>query len=270
MSLDDLDARTSHLQANAIEHSSSLNYGTGARDYIAFCLNHHLSIDPTPQTLSRYVAFTSQFIASGPKYLTGARHFLQHIYPDFETNHSHPLVQSTIRGAKKLRADPVRRKLPLRAQHLQFFYQRWLSSQKYDNLLFITILSCCFYALHRSGELLVPNSRILRDFRKLIKHDTLHFSAGRVGYRLPYHKGDPFFAGTDILHTTQDIANPVYLLHTYTILRDKTHGIKAPLFIRENGSLPTRGWFETKFRSILGREYGLHSAQAGGTTFLQD
>jgi hypothetical protein len=63
-------------------------YATGARDYINFCIAHSLPLDPTPSTLSRYVAYTSQFIASAPKYLTGVRHFLhdRDIYPDFDAN----------------------------------------------------------------------------------------------------------------------------------------------------------------------------------------
>jgi len=65
MNLDDLDQRTIHLQVNAIEKSTVNGYATGARDYITFCLNHNLPLDPTPKTLSRYVAYTSQFIASG-------------------------------------------------------------------------------------------------------------------------------------------------------------------------------------------------------------
>jgi hypothetical protein len=121
MELADLDARALYLQVNAIEWSTSQNYATGARDYINFCILHSLSLDPTPTTLSRYVAYSSQFIASSPKYLTGVRHFLKNLYPDFDANQSHPIVKATIQGAKKVRADPVNRKLPLCLAHLQSF-----------------------------------------------------------------------------------------------------------------------------------------------------
>jgi hypothetical protein len=93
-------------------------YATGARDYINFCIAHSLPLDPTPSTLSRYVAYTSQFIASAPKYLTGVRHFLHDIYPDFDANRADMLVTSTIQGSKKVRADPVHCKLPFRIAHL--------------------------------------------------------------------------------------------------------------------------------------------------------
>ena len=75
MDLADLDARTLLLQVNSTEHSTSKGYATGAQDYINFCILHSLPLDPTPTPLSRYIAYSSQFIASGPKYLTGVRHF---------------------------------------------------------------------------------------------------------------------------------------------------------------------------------------------------
>lgn len=73
MDLEKLDELVLYLQVHAIERSTRNNYTTGARDYLRFCRIHNLPLDPTPQTLSRYIAYTSRFIASGPKYLTGAR-----------------------------------------------------------------------------------------------------------------------------------------------------------------------------------------------------
>lgn len=266
VSLADLDARLSFLQTNALDRSTIRGYGVGARDYLRFCLQHNLPLNPTPLTLARYIAYTSQFIASGPGYLTGVRHYLQDLYPDFDAARAHPLVKTAIRGSRKVRADPVRRKLPLRTSHLDAFLHVAIHSQQYDDLLFITILSCAFYACHRIGEL-VPASGPLFDWRKIIKRDTLLFLGNRVQYRLPFHKGDPFFRGTDILLTSQEIADPVFLLQLYTQLRDRLHGARSPLFLRENGQHPTRAWFEKKFFALIDRSYGGQSARAGGATF---
>lgn len=76
MDLSCIDQQVFHLQASAIERSSVNGYATGAHDYINFCVTHSLPLDPTLETQSRYVAYTSQFIASALKYLTGVRHFL--------------------------------------------------------------------------------------------------------------------------------------------------------------------------------------------------
>jgi hypothetical protein len=268
MDLADLDARALHLQVNSIERSTSKHYATGARDYVNFCILHSLPLDPTPTTLSRYIAYTSQFIASGPKYLTGVRHFLHDIYPEFDKNRAHALVKSTVRGSKKLRADPVKRKLPLRIAHLESFISVALCTKCYDDLLFATLLTCAFYGCHRMGELVQKNDRSLFDWRKIIKRGSLLFLNRRAQYTLPYHKGDPFFRGTEVLFTQQEKVDPVSLLQKYCTIRDQKHGAKTALFLREDGSHPTRSWFDLKFFTVLDRRFGGHSARTGYATLL--
>ena len=109
MDLKELDTLVHYLQSHSIERSTKQNYSTGVRDYIRFCSIHKLPLDPTPSTLSRYIAYTSKHIASGPKYLTGARHYLKQFYPGFDDARADPLVQATIRGSKTIRADAVHR-----------------------------------------------------------------------------------------------------------------------------------------------------------------
>jgi len=267
MTSSELNDRLAFLRRSAIEKSTVREYAVGAKDYMNFCTRHNLPIDPTPDTFSRYIAYTSKFIASGPKYLTGARHFLHDLFPDFDKARADPLVSATIRGSRKVRADPVRRKAPLWVAHLQEFVNIAARTTSFDDVLFAAMLSCCFYALHRSGELVIRNERDLFDWRKVIKRSTLKFHHGMVQYFLPYHKGDPFYHGTDILIASQEVADPVQLLRAYTLLRDARHGARAALFIREDGSLPTRSWFESKLFKVVSREYGGHSPRAGGCTF---
>ena len=271
MKLSDLDNHVLHLQVNAIEKSTVKGYATEAHDHTSFCISHHLSIEPTPETLAHYIAYTSQFIASGPKYLSGVRHFLSDLYPNFDANRAHPLVTTTIRGSKKIHADPIRRKLPLRPAHLQTFLLIAHNPGSYDDLLFATILSCLFYACHCSGELVQKNSKDLFDWRKIIKRwgppSSLKFSQGRAQYHLPYHKGDPFYRGTDILFSQQEVADPVTLLQEYVDRCDSIHNAHLALFLWEDGSHPTRSWFDTRFFAVLNREFRGHSPRAGGATF---
>ncbi len=105
--LSKIDDLVSFLQANAIERSTVKTYHTGARDYIQFCMQHNLPLNPTPQTLARYIAYTARFIASGPKYLSGACHFLHDIYPQFDSSQQSVFVQSTICGSRKIQADLI-------------------------------------------------------------------------------------------------------------------------------------------------------------------
>ena len=266
LKLEDLDARVLHLQSHALERSTVGGYSTGARHYLHFCRLHHLPLDPTPQTLSQYIAYTSLSIASGPKYLTGACHFLQDLFPEFKDSRASPLVQATIRGSRKICADPVRRKQPIRISHLSAFLDTARRTRDYDDLLFATIVACCFYACHRSGELVLKGKKSV-DWRKVIKRSSLHFSTGYAGYRLPYHKTNPFFTGTDILFSSQDIADPVSLLREFVRARDAIHGARSPLFLRKDGSHPTRAWFDSKLFSFVDRSFGGHSLRAGGATF---
>ena len=113
MPLSALDERVSHLTANAIERSTKKGYSTGVKSYVCFCLIHNLPLNLTPQNLARYIAYVSQYINSAPQYLSGIRHFLLEFFPDFDDNRSNPLVQAAIRGSKKVRANPIHRKLPL-------------------------------------------------------------------------------------------------------------------------------------------------------------
>ncbi|KAJ3834131.1 hypothetical protein EV361DRAFT_834467 [Lentinula raphanica] len=131
----------------------------------------------------------------------------------------------------------------------------------------ITVLAM-FYGCHRSGELIFKGSKTTLDYRKIIKRGSLHFHGDHAGYRLPYHKADRFYRGSDILLSHHDIADPVFFLSLYTSLRDSCHGARAELFIREHGSLPSRRWFDNHFFSVRSREYGGHSVRAGSATYF--
>ena len=191
LKLADLNSRVLHLQSHAIEKSTIASYSTGVRNYIQFCQQHHLWLDPTPQTLLHYIAYSSLTIASGPKYLTSTHHYLQDLFPSFDDNQSNPSVQATIWGAKKVQADPVHRKQPIQLEHLSSFVNFAQHTNNYDDLLFTTIMSCCFYGCHRSGELILKTRKDV-DWQKIIKCSSLHFSPGFIGYHLPYHKSDSF------------------------------------------------------------------------------
>ena len=95
------------------------------------------------------------------------------------------------------------------------------------------------------------NQKELQDWRKVIKRASLHFSHGRAGYRLPYHKANHFYRGTDVLFTCQDVADPVTLLQEYAGQCDAHHGGKTALFLRKNGTITTRSWFDSKFFALL-------------------
>lgn len=140
------------------------------------------------------------------------------------------------------------------------------SSNDFDDLLFATLMSCAFYACHRSGELVIKSKSFL-DWRKVIKRFFLRFSHGYASYDLPYHKTDRFFTGSQVMFAHHDIADPVKLLQQYMSRRDSLHGARFALFLRYDGSVPTCSWFDLKLSSFVDRSYGGHSARASGATF---
>ena len=133
---------------------------------------------------------------------------------------------------------------------------------------FATIMLCAFYGCHRMGELIIKSDKKLLDSRKLIKRSSLTFTNRHAQYRLPYHKADPFYRGSDVIFSQHDVADPVLLLKSYTSMRDTRHGPRLPLFLCEDGSLPNRSWFDRKFFSFLSHDFGGHSARAGGATYF--
>ncbi|KAG7442290.1 uncharacterized protein BT62DRAFT_906359 [Guyanagaster necrorhizus] len=160
---------------------------------------HALPLEPTTLTLSRYIAYTSQYISSSSKYLTGVCHFLKDLYSDFDTNQRHLMVQATTYGSKKMSGNPMFQKLPLQLSHLIAFCFLANISGSYNDLLFATILSCCFYGYCQSGELIWKNDKQLQDFCKIIKHSLFVLQKNDAQYHIPYNKSDPFYHGTDIL-----------------------------------------------------------------------
>lgn len=265
--LEALDEHVSFLKSHAIEPSTKAHYSTGARDWIKFCKVHGLSEEPTESTMCRYIAYTSRHIASAPKYLSGARHYLKQRYPQFDDVRASDAVKTTIRGSRKVRGDPLKRKPPIRTSHLESALSVANKSGSYDDLLFATLLSCGTYGCHRAGELTNSNQRSFRDPRKVIQRSSLHFTPSMVGYRLPYNKSDPFYRGCDVLLATRPIACPRALLSRYVRIRDAKHGIDGPLFLTTAGEVPTRRWFEKRLHSLLGRSFGGHSMRPGGATF---
>ena len=194
--------------------------------------------------------------------------FLLQFFPDFDSNHSSSLVQATMGGSKKIWANPIHWKLPLWTSHLQTFLDLAKNLITFDDLLFVTIISCAFYSCHQIGKLVQKNDQSLFDWHKIIKCTSLSFPDNYyVQYHLPYHKSDPFYHGTDICFTPQAIADPVTLLQQYCFQHDSHHDLQAPLFLHENGSHLTRSWFEHQLHNLLPHSYGAHSMCTGGATF---
>lgn len=253
----------------SLESSTLSTYQSGLNSYLTFCNIHSLPHTPTPDTLSFFVVYMSHHISpkSVKNYLTGLSRCLEAFYPDVAVARESRLVRNTMAGCLKLRSRPTSRKPPLLASHLRVI--RTLPAS-YDDRLFFAIIFCGHFGLHRLGELVYPDARQHQNHRKLIKR----FSVARIpagfSYTLPFHKSDRYYLGnTVVIAARNDDIDPVRRLEAYLDLRDSRFATRCELFIKADGSVPTRSWFLARLQDQFPSE-GLagHSLRAGGATEL--
>jgi hypothetical protein len=204
--IEEVRRRAAFLESIALEHNTRRGYRTGAKAYSSFCQRYGLGLEPTPDTLALFLAEETLHVkaATALEYLVGARRHLEILCPGWgsqlATSRASALVRAIAVGAAKDRAEPVRRKAPLRPPHLTAFLELALRSEAYDDLLMAAIASAGFYGCHRSGELVLAEPLTLHSAKKLIKRSSYLDDGSGVSYTLPYHKADRLFRGTVVLH----------------------------------------------------------------------
>jgi len=123
----------------------------------------------------------------------------------------------------------------------------------------------------RLGELVDADNPKLRDPRKVIRRSSVEVSLDDYSFFLPAHKGDRFFGGNTIIipknNDNHDPHNPFLL---YLSSRDERFPLLSPLWLREDGSIPTRSWFTHRLRRFFDSSVGGHSMRAGGATLLAE
>ncbi|KAH9858113.1 hypothetical protein C2E23DRAFT_713780, partial [Lenzites betulinus] len=232
---------------------------------------HSFPIDPTPDTLSLYATFMCHHIEprSVDSYLSGICSELETFYPTVRAARSSALVSRTLKGFKRLRSKPVVRKRALSRDDLVGAIASFGGSPTYDDKLFIAIITTSFHALLRLGELVWPDNRDLQSYRKLTMRASLKVSASSFEYLLPAHKADAFFEGNRVLVQCAATApDPYNAFVAYLHCRDVSFPLRAELWLRASGDVPTRAWFMRRLRALFPRDIAGHSMRAGGATSL--
>lgn len=256
---------------NAIDASSAAAYSSALQSYLSFCRSHNFPVDPTPDTLSFYTVYMSHHIApsSVDSYLSGICNQLESFYPHVRQNRRHSLVTKTLRGCRKLRARATNRKRPLSRSELAGLKDRYLSSGHHDDLLFFVLLLVGFHALMRLGELVWPDKTALQDYRKVTLRHTVELLPSGFSFHLPGHKADRFFEGNRVVVQSNAAGDdPNAPFRDYLQSRDQRFPHKPELWLREDGSIPTRGWFIRRLRRHFPSDVAGHSLRAGGATAL--
>lgn len=215
-SLRELQLDLSGTDANSsLAETTKIKYRSALTSYLNFCQNHNLPVSPSIESISRYISVSCRSPSSrthqnlSPRsveaYLSGITHSLKHMFPHTSKITNSSEVRAVMKGCKRQFSKPVARKDPLSMEDIIMVHSG--CGYSHDELLFLAMITVGFHALHRLGELSQPDSKKLRDERKIIKRDSLSFSrCGRYAkYVLPHNKCDQFYLGEQVLLATCDI-----------------------------------------------------------------
>ncbi|KAG2757271.1 hypothetical protein P692DRAFT_201671710, partial [Suillus brevipes Sb2] len=231
---------------------------------------HRLALDPTVDTLSLFVTFMAAHInpRSVDNYLSGVCSTLEEYYPEVRHNRRSRLVSRTLRGAKRRYGVPIDRKSPLSRTDLETAAASLPSPRTHDDLLFLAQLYDGFYGLMRLGELVWPDNTSLRSFDKVIRRTSVIITDSYHSFMLPRHKADTSFEGSTIVIQRASPADPHHTFTTYLASRDRLFPFNSSLWLRSDGSIPTRAWFIARLRALFPGSISGHSLRAGGATSL--
>jgi len=255
---------------HAIDRSTKSSYNSGTNSYLTFCHLHHRPIDPTPETLSFFTVFMCHHInpKSVDNYLSGVCNNLEGYFPHVRASRNSALVSRTLAGCKRLYGRPTRRKRALTRDDLLIVHNDLAHSQSHDDLLFLTLLLLGFNALLRLGELVWPDKTTHRSYRKLSLRTSVRLHPNNYSFSIPASKTDRIFEGNRIIVKDHTAPNPLEPFLSYLNSRDSLFPYRAELWLREDGSIPTRGWFLKKIISYFPQDIAGQSIRAGGATDL--
>ncbi|PIL32091.1 hypothetical protein GSI_06796 [Ganoderma sinense ZZ0214-1] len=169
----------------------------------------------------------------------------------------------------RLYSKPSKRKRALASDDLQLVITAMASSPDHDDKLFLAQLLTGFHGLLRLGELVWPDSVKLRTSRKLSLRTTVQTTPSTFSFLLHSHKSDKFFDGDRVLIDRKlSSSPPLDAFASYLASRDSRFPFHPQLWLRANGTSPTRRWFITRLKSFFPDDVSGHSMRSGGATAL--
>jgi hypothetical protein len=255
---------------HAIDRSTKSSYDSGTNSYLTFCNLHHRPIDPTPETLSFFTVFMCHHInpKSVDNYLSGICNNLEGYFPHVRAARNSALVSRTLTGCKRLYGRATQRKRALTRDDLVTVHNNLSHSDSHDDILFLSQLLSGFNGLLRLGELVWPDQTSHRSYRKLSLRTSVQLLQTSYSFCLPTSKTDRIFEGNRVVIQNHTLPNPLCTFTSYLKSRDALFPHRAELWLREDGSVPTRSWFLHRLLSYFSRDTAGQSIRAGGATDL--
>ena len=166
---------------------------------------------------------------------------------------------------------PTKRKQALTMDDLVQVVNFYSDSELHDDLLFVSQLLSGFFALHRLGELTVPDDTSLIDHCKITAQTSVALSDDDYRYFLPSHKGDRIFEGNTVIVQHHHIPiNPLLHFKKYLSSRDCLFPFSSDLWLRADGSRPNRSFFIRRMKTFFADDVAGQSMRAGGATSLAE
>ena len=201
-------------------------------------------------------------------YLSGVCSNLEGYFPHVRASRNSALVSRTLAGCKRLYGRPSHRKRALTRDDLLTVFNNLSNSHSHDDLLFLTQLLSGFNALLRLGELVWPDKIDHRSYRKLSLRTSVRRHSDAYSFTIPTSKTDRIFEGHRVIIQDHTAPHPLQPFLTYLNSRDTLFPHRAELWLRENGSIPTRAWFLQKLTTYFPHDTAGQSMRAGGATDL--
>jgi hypothetical protein len=202
-------------------------------------------------------------------YLSGICQQLEPYFPSIREVRKSMLCKRTLTGCKRLRGVPTNRKRALTLDDLHrviIFYSR---SPSHDDRLFVAQILTGFFSLMRLGELVVPDDKSLFDHRKITSRTSVSLSDDDYRFFLPGHKADRFFEGNIIIVQKHHVTiNPLFFFKSYLSSRDRLFPFSSDLWLRADGSRPTRSFFIRRMKLLFNSDVAGQSMRSGGATSL--
>ncbi|GAA5904667.1 hypothetical protein JCM5296_003621 [Sporobolomyces johnsonii] len=227
-----------------------------------------------PSTLSifLFIPWCARRLKDVDKVLSAVRWHYMLGDKEWERMRKNRFVVDALVGLAKSRPRVVKRSPPLLPSHLaEFVKHAFRPGASYDDLLASVIAVVGFGAMMRLGELVLPSHVEDRDDRKYCRRDSIKVDGlDSFSFFLPYHKADRLWHGSHITivrANSTPIVNFVALFKSYLKRRDALHPSSPFLFLRSDGSIPSRGFFTGRLSGIAPEVTG-HGLRAGGATFL--
>lgn len=257
--------------------STKKTYGSYLRTYISFC--NYLGIPIVPIStlnLCRFVAYLSLRLSfmSIRNYISVVR--LLHL----ETGHNNPidsyLVESTLKGAKRLLGASTCPKLPITPLLLQKMRQT-LDFHNPPDLVFWGVCLVAFFSFFRKSNLLAPSWGLF-DPKKHLSRSNISFDSSGAVISVTWSKTIQFSERTLLVplpHIPDSPFCPSCILKLiFRLYPAPTHHFPAFTYrVNSHWCIVTYNWFLQKLKHVLSligvdpSKYSGHSFLRGGGLF---